>query len=104
MISGKSLQVFEDQVMFTDNPFQLEIGEEIVFSYFANGSTFRLDAEQSDGHPGNSNPSVVIEECGAGPIYRTDTAFTVVIRDEISPLFDITTINPGASVILIFSK
>lgn len=158
MQTDKNLYIFEDQVMIGDSTFQLVMGEEIKISYYANGSTFRLDAEQSDNHPGNSNPSVVIEGCGAGPIFSlgflnqfshddgdvfvstectevtgsydpndkqavpvgygdehyieentdieymirfqntgTDTAFTVVIQDEISELLDITTINPGAS-------
>lgn len=159
MLSDKTLQVFEDQVMFQEESFQLLSGEEIAFVYLANGSTFRLEAEQSDGHPGNSNPSIVVEGCGTGnPVVSlgfvnqfaqddgnvfvdiecrevtgsydpndkqgfptgygeehfvekntdieylvrfqntgTDTAFTVVITDEISPLLDIATIQPGVS-------
>ncbi len=158
MIESKEFFVIEDQIMFMQGDFQLESGESMEMAFFAGGGSYRLEAEQSDDHPGESNPSVDVEGCGnmlpfslgfinqlerddRNPflasecrevtgsydpndkqgfpvgygeehyIYDdteleylirfqntgTDTAFTVVIRDEISPLLDITTINPGAS-------
>lgn len=160
MSTPRTFYVIEDQVMFFQDSYQLLAGEEIQISYEANGSTFRLEADQAPGHPGDSNPSTAEEACLGGSdntislgminqftqdeadpfvsidcttvtgsydpndkqgfpngygtehyiekntdleyLIRfqntgTDTAFTVVVTDIISPLLDITTIDPGVS-------
>ena len=150
--------VIEDEIILMIAPFDLNAGQSITNSFAASGSTLRLEAEQAEGHPGNSQPSVTVEGCGgngsfsigyvlqypnddADPFLEidcresvasfdpndkqafprgydmehfieantdieylirfqntgTDTAFLVVIRDELSPWLDITTVRPGVS-------
>ena len=149
--------VIEDVIIGYQGDFELESGGDTTIVVPANGSTWRLEAEQSIGHPGNSKPSVSVEGCGnvnmstghvvlyplndadpfidmdcrentgsfdpndkqgfpvgyAVPHYiergtdieylirfqntGTDTAFTVVIRDTLSPFLDPTSIEWGSA-------
>ncbi len=65
--------VIEDNVMLmqTPEPFQLAAGAEKAVAYDANGSMYRLIAEQAPGHPGNSYPTVAIEGCSTTGSYST---------------------------------
>lgn len=63
MTSSLKYFVVEDQVMFLQDTFRLDSDEEEYITFEGNGSTFRLIAEQSEGHPGNNHPTVVIEGC-----------------------------------------
>ncbi len=149
--------VIEDQILQMQGGFQLELGADTTIRFAANGATFRMQADQSPGHPGNSQPCVTVEGCGANPFSTgfvvdyplndadlfvdtdcrenigsfdpndkqgfpngygehhfiepgtdieylirfqntgTDTAFTVTVRDTLSPFLDPTSIEPGAS-------
>jgi uncharacterized repeat protein (TIGR01451 family) len=61
--------IAEDIVMLTApgdpaTQFRLKAGEEkVVFNQLANGKTYRIIAEQSDGYPGPSNPTAAVEGC-----------------------------------------
>ena len=66
MVQSRNAFIVEDQILFLREPFILNPGEEIEVTETpieANGSTFRLIAEQSEGHPGESYPTVVVEGC-----------------------------------------
>jgi uncharacterized repeat protein (TIGR01451 family) len=151
--------VIIDEVILLDGNFELDPGEQLFIKVPADGSTYRMEAQQEPFHPGNSMPAVGVEGCSidnsdislgyitqyweddsdpfvsidcqenigsydpndkhASPKgygdehfmlpnqeieYRirfqntgTDTAFTVVIRDPISPMLNIGTLRPGAS-------
>ncbi len=151
--------VVEDDVILFDGNFSLNPNEVETITILANGSTFRLEAEQEPNHPGMSMPSVSVENCGlpnstfsfgfvnifsmddgdpfvdidcqdnvgafdpndkqgyplgyADENYidrgqdleymirfqntGTDTAFLVVIKDQLSAFLDIATVRPGAS-------
>ena len=56
--------VIEDFIMGLQGDFLLNSGEDTIITLPANGSTWRLEAEQSPGHPGNSKPCVSVEGCG----------------------------------------
>ena len=66
--------ITEDILMLTppgspDYTFDLDAGQSIViWSQTANGSTFRIIAEQSPGYPGTSYPTAAVEGC------QTDTS------------------------------
>ena len=65
MASPKKMIVIEDNVIWFTRPYQLDANG--VFSIEpieANGKTYRVVAEQSDGHPGRSFPSLALEGCG----------------------------------------
>ena len=151
--------VIIDEVILLDGNFELDPSEQLFIKVPADGSTYRMEAQQEPFHPGNSMPAVGVEGCSvdnsdislgyitqyweddgdpfvsidcqenigsydpndkhASPKgyddehyilpnqeieYRirfqntgTDTAFTVVIRDPISPMLNIETLKPGAS-------
>lgn len=55
--------VVEDQVMFLQDTFRLNSGEEEFITFEGNGATYRLISEQSEGHPGNDHPTIAIEGC-----------------------------------------
>ena len=56
--------VIQDNVMLSIGGFQLNAGQEIVKNFVADGSTYRLEAQQAEGHPGFSMPSIAVEGCG----------------------------------------
>jgi len=67
MLAPLDYIVIQDEILFIQNDFQLNSGGRIQRSYPANGSTYRMEAEQSPGHPGNSMPSATVEGCGEWP-------------------------------------
>ena len=65
MTMPSSFTVIENDVIYFGGTIQLPAGESRVITTFANGNTFGLSAKQPDGHPGSSNPFVIIEGCAA---------------------------------------
>ena len=64
MVEPLGFIIIEDFIVGLQGDFQLESGEDTILMVPANGSTFRLEADQSFGHPGNSKPSISVEGCG----------------------------------------
>lgn len=64
MTDESEIRVFEDNFLIEIHNFQLVGGDSLILCYFANGHTFRLEADQRPGHPGNSHPQESIELCG----------------------------------------
>ncbi|MCE7921634.1 MAG: T9SS C-terminal target domain-containing protein [Haliscomenobacteraceae bacterium CHB4] len=152
--------IIDDHVMTREGNFNLGPGGQWEETLPADGSTYRLLADQEPNAPGTANPSVAVEGCVPGPgtpftsgfvvqwpnengspftdrechelvgafdpndkqaapqgvddehyIYPnapidyliqfqntgTDTAFTVILRDSLSPQLDPATVKPGAS-------
>ena len=56
--------VIEDQVILLQGTFSLDVNESKYITLPANGATYRLEAQQEPGHPGNSMPTVTVEGCG----------------------------------------
>lgn len=56
--------IIEDIVVLRQEPFDLAPGENMIIDEPANGSTWRLEADQAIGHPGWSMPTVSLEGCG----------------------------------------
>ena len=56
--------VIEDNIINRQVPFQLPAGDSMRVNVPANGSTWRLEAEQEPGNPGNPMPSATVEACG----------------------------------------
>ena len=64
MIQARNSFVIEDHLILLTQPIDLGAGEEEeIASIHGDGSTYRVLAEQSEGHPGNSYPTVAIEGC-----------------------------------------
>ncbi len=58
--------IIEDELMVHDGNFQLNSGQSQMLpnGFSSNGATYRIIAQQSLGHPGNSMPTAAIEGCG----------------------------------------
>ncbi len=56
--------VIEDFIMYREDPFQLAAGDSITIKVPANGSTWRIEAEQVPDHPVPGLVSAAIEGCG----------------------------------------
>ncbi|MBX2877231.1 MAG: T9SS type A sorting domain-containing protein, partial [Saprospiraceae bacterium] len=66
MVRERNYFVVEDDLMFLTQPFRLEPQkEEVIELEVLDGPTYRLIAEQEEGHPGNSYPTVAVEGCVA---------------------------------------
>ena len=64
MLTERTATVVEDVVMYMTTPVQLGPGAVDVLEFPANGSTWRVEIPQEDGHPSLSIPSAMIEGCG----------------------------------------
>ena len=67
MTESLDFLVIEDQIMGYQGDFQLPSLTDTSIVLSANGATFRLQAEQSNGHPIQNEPSVTVEGCGEDP-------------------------------------
>lgn len=63
MASAREYVIIEDDVMRQEGPFQLGPGAERTFTLPANGSTWRLEAQQEYNHPRPGSPSISLEGC-----------------------------------------
>jgi len=157
MSEPRTLIVQDVIILFVEPIPELSPNQIFTKSYIAQGETYRAEVQQSEGHPGNSMPIAVVEDCGVGNLslgfitqfpmddgnhfidmdcqenigaydpntkaayprgysnehfisnsdeieYHirfqntgTDTAFTVVLKDTLSPFLDATTIQLGTS-------
>ncbi|MEM6725590.1 MAG: T9SS type A sorting domain-containing protein [Bacteroidota bacterium] len=66
MMVARSYEIIRNSASFESGTFQLNSLASTTFSLPADGSTWRIEAEQSEGHPGNSNPSSFVEGCSSG--------------------------------------
>lgn len=66
MAGAREYVIIEDDVMRQEGPFQLGPGAERTFTLPANGSTWRLEAQQEANHPRPGNPSISLEGCTTG--------------------------------------
>lgn len=64
MADQRPYKVLRNDAIFELGIFQLNAGQDTTLTFIADGSTWRLEAEQEPFHPGMSNPSVSIEGCG----------------------------------------
>ena len=85
MSQARRYFVVEDIVMARQEPFQLEPEEQLDIQLPAGGATYRLIAEQVEGHPGNSYPTVAIEGCVVDPDQATTGIVTLFEEDDKDP-------------------
>jgi uncharacterized repeat protein (TIGR01451 family) len=82
-----SFIIIEDHIMFMQGPFWLDTLQDTTIVIYPEGKTLRLEAEQSPGHPGNSQPAIVLEGCGNDPF---STGYVVQLpMDDGDPFVDI---------------
>ncbi len=82
--------VIEDVIMLQSNDFQLNADGQMALSFEANGSTFRLEAEQETGHPGSNMPMLSIEGCGTNEMGDVSLGFVNQFeQNDIDPFVSI---------------
>lgn len=87
MLQQSNYIVVEDEIIMSKKPFQLGANETLKINIPVFGRTYRLEAEQSIGHPGSSKPTVTVENCGVGPV---SLGFVnQFYQDDADPFIDI---------------
>lgn len=72
--------VIQDNIMLNAPvDFQLNAGQTLQLPFMPAGATLRLEADQSDGHPGFSMPTVAVEGCGGNPF---STGFVTMFGED----------------------
>jgi len=74
-------------VTYTDS-IMIPGGETVILSYFGNGQTWILNAEQHPLHPGNSHPNAHVEACGDTANWTPDIVNDFP-QDDADPVVDI---------------
>ncbi|MDF2456656.1 MAG: hypothetical protein K0R51_2649 [Cytophagaceae bacterium] len=64
MAAPSQYRLYESDGLRLSDVFQLNANDSLKIAVYANGATYRLEADQSSGHPPYSFPSVTIEACG----------------------------------------
>ncbi len=64
MLGPVEFIVTEDDVMFQEGEINLDAAELTSLAFNANGSTYRINVNQVEFHPGFSSPTVAVEACG----------------------------------------
>lgn len=74
--------IAEDDVMRSREDIDLEPDESKEYTVLANGSTYRIIAEQEEGYPFPSMPSVAIEGCGQNENGEISTGFVTMFSED----------------------
>lgn len=64
MQGTSEFRIYENNVLVYTGTFQIDGQTDTVICWPTNGNSIRLEADQRPGHPGNSNPNDVVENCG----------------------------------------
>jgi hypothetical protein len=64
MMYPSEYRVYRNDILETTESFQLTGGETLQVEISADCDEIRLEADQSPGHPGHSQPRETIEDCG----------------------------------------
>ena len=84
MTQDQAYIIVEDIILRQRSTFQLASGasRDIQIPFNGSGSTYRLIAEQSPGHPGNLFPTAVVEGCTAADLNDFSTGFAAQFPDN----------------------
>ncbi|MFK8104166.1 MAG: T9SS type A sorting domain-containing protein [Saprospiraceae bacterium] len=96
MVAPLEYIVIEDNVLLYSVPqtFQLEAGQTMSVKYPANGSFYRMRAEQPTGFPGLNTPISWIEGCGTGtPSFGLVNQYPLGDEDLWQDIFCIESVN-----------
>jgi uncharacterized repeat protein (TIGR01451 family) len=83
-------EVAKDSALFEKGAFDLRAGEKRLFSYAADGSTWRFSADQEPGRPLSENPSVAVEGCIAtGVTARASKGYVTQANNATGSPFEV---------------
>lgn len=104
MQAPKNYIVIEENVIFFEEPFQLDVNEVLSMEPIeATGKTYRIVAEQSDGHPGRSFPTFALEGCGGDGTNFSTGLLAQFREDDLDPFVsvDVQEYNPSSEVAIL---
>lgn len=79
--------IIEDHIIGLQGEFILNSGQDTTIIVATDGATFRMEADQSFGHPGNSQPSIAVEGCGGEPF---STGYVIEFpQNDANPFLEI---------------
>ena len=82
------VRVYVDGVLTYFDSIMIQGGTTVTYSYFGNGQTWILQADQHPLHPGNSHPNAHVEACG-DPTNWTPDIVNDFPQDDADPVVDI---------------
>ena len=82
MVVPKNAVVIASDVIFLKYKYQLQADEESLKLFPKTGDTYRIIAEQSDGHPGRSFPTLAIEGCTSNGGGDFETGFVTQFAEN----------------------
>ena len=89
MSAARGYTVYEDDLLLEVNDYDLDGGDSLIFARLANGTTFRLEAEQSEYFPGFSNPKAIVEMCSDGSFDVSSGFVGTTSPNDLDPFVDI---------------
>lgn len=91
MDTTSEYRIYINNYLSTTQQFQLAGQDSLVIILYANGTTIRIEADQSVGHPGNSLPRLTIEGCGMDTAGNTaEGQFPLGPEDDVNVQIEIT--------------
>ena len=81
MTSSQAYRVYENDTLIYTGTYLLSTNENFSVSYPAKAKTIRLEADQHPLHPGNSRPSLSIENCGTASVAARNFITTSSLDD-----------------------
>ena len=86
MLSSKAVRVIQQDLVLFSIQIQLNANQDTIITRDAMGETYRVVAEQSEGHPGRSFPTLAIEGCGTDSTGNITTGnVTIFSEDDEDP-------------------
>lgn len=64
MQGTSTYRIYDNNILVHTGTFQLAGGATTTICWPTTGNTIRLEADQRPGHPGNSHPNAVVDNCG----------------------------------------
>jgi photosystem II stability/assembly factor-like uncharacterized protein len=90
MKDSSEYRVYFDNTLVGREKFKLNANDSLILNIPANGQTVRLEADQSQGHPGKSKPTATIERCGSEEQGKVSSGFVSnFYQDDEDPEVDI---------------
>ena len=89
MESARRSIVIQDNIVLRQLDIQLKTEEEETIKIPANGSTFRVVVQQSEGHPGRSYPTAAVEGCTTGTAPVSTGKMTMFPENDFDPFVSI---------------
>ncbi|MCH2042999.1 MAG: T9SS type A sorting domain-containing protein [Saprospiraceae bacterium] len=87
MNASRSYLVIEENIINMTNNYQLAGGDQLNLGYNTNGLTYRVEAEQTTGHPWALKSSATVYGCGANPV--VSFAPSIYFDNDASPFYSL---------------